>query len=115
MSIELGKQGEVRASDYLRSEGYEIIEANYRYKRNEIDLIAQYKNMLVFVEVKAKSSSSFGYPEDAVDEGKAERIIEAAEQYIYDQNWQGMIRFDIISLLKQGEKVEIKHFKDAFH
>ncbi|MEP2773018.1 MAG: YraN family protein [Fulvivirga sp.] len=115
MSTELGKQGEARAADFLRSKGYEIIETNYRHKRNEIDLIAQYKNTLVFVEVKSKGSVSYGFPEEAVDSKKAARIIEAAEQYVFEQNWQGLLRFDIVAIINNNENSEINHFEDAFY
>lgn len=115
MSTSLGKQGERYAAAFLQTKGYEVVETNYRYKRNEIDLIVKKGTLLVFVEVKAKSSSAYGYPEASVDNNKAARVIEAAEHYILTNNWTGIIRFDIVAILTLGQKIEVKHFEDAFH
>ncbi|WP_306415995.1 YraN family protein [Fulvivirga ulvae] len=70
-----GKDGEQRAAEYLMGKGYELLERNYRYKRSEIDIIIKKEQLLVFVEVKTRSYSSFGYPEDAVDGIKIKKVI----------------------------------------
>lgn len=111
-----GKDGEKLASRYLEGKGYEILEKNFRYKRGEIDLVAKKEGLLIFIEVKTRSGTGFGYPEEAVDEKKEEMVMDTADQYVYDKNWNGPIRFDIISiLLKPSSEPEIMHFKDAFH
>lgn len=110
-----GKHGEKLAANYLKNHGYEILEENYRHKRGEIDIIAKKKGLLVFVEVKSKTIDKYGFPEEAVDSKKEEMIITTADQYLFDKNWQGPIRFDIISILGQGDNTEISHFKDAFY
>ncbi|MDX1628759.1 MAG: YraN family protein [Fulvivirga sp.] len=116
MSLAVGKTGEAKACSYLRDQGYAILETNYRFKRNEIDIIASKNGTLVFVEVKSKSYNRFGHPEDMVDEPKAERIMETAEQYIYENDWTGNIRFDVLALIIKDRMVcEITHFEDAFH
>jgi len=116
MSIETGNIGESKAAEYLIENGYSILEKNYRHKRNEIDLIAVRDELLVFVEVKTKSYTQFGNPEEMVDQAKADRVISAAENYVFEQDWPHNIRFDIVSVLMKGERVqEIKHFEDAFH
>jgi putative endonuclease len=112
--IKAGNNGENRAAEFLQGKGFEIVARNYRYKHAEIDLIARQENLLVFVEVKTRSSSSFGEPEAFVDKRKAAKIFEGAEQYMYENNWHGNIRFDIVSV-KMEMKVEIVHFEDAFH
>jgi putative endonuclease len=66
------------------------------------------------VEVKTRKSSSIGEPESFVDVKKAAKIVEGAEQYLHEINWQGNIRFDIISV-KPGSQPEVIHFEDAFH
>lgn len=114
MHQEAGKKGEALAAQYLEDKGYQIRDRNYRYRRAEIDLIAQKDNLLVFVEVKARSGTAFGYPEDFVDEKQASRIISAADQYIRHINWNGGIRFDIIAVMMQT-KLNIHHFEDAFY
>ncbi len=106
----IGDAGEEQALEYLLSEGFYLVKKNYRYKRNEIDLIVTKKDLLVFVEVKYRSSNNFGTPETSVNDKKIARIQEAAENLIYDLDWKGNIRFDIISILKNEE---IKHLKDV--
>ncbi len=112
--IETGNTGENLAADFLQKKGYEIVARNYRYKRAEIDLIVQQKNLLVFVEVKTRTSSSFGEPEAFVDTKKTVKIFEGAGQYIHETNWNGNIRFDIVSV-KMDTNQEVVHFEDAFH
>ena len=112
--IRTGNTGETLAADFLQQKGFEVVVRNYRYKHSEIDLIVKQNNMLVFVEVKTRSSSSYGEPEAFVDSRKASKIIEGAEQYVYENNWNGNIRFDIVSV-KIGANSEIVHFEDAFH
>jgi len=112
--IKTGNKGENLAADFLQKKGYEIVARNYRYKHAEIDLIVRQKNLFVFVEVKTRSSSSFGEPEAFVDTKKAAKIFEGAEQYIHEANWNGNIRFDIVSV-KTGAEPEIVHFEDAMH
>ncbi len=106
-----GKEGEALAAAYLKQLGYELVERNYRHKKAEIDLIVQKDNWLVFVEVKARSEDTFGYPELFVDARKAALLMQAAEAYVYARNWQGHVRFDVVSVnLKTGD---IRHFEDA--
>ena len=109
-----GKEGEDRAAEYLQGKGYEIIVRNYRYKHAEIDLIVKKGSFIVFVEVKTRSYSFFGEPEAFVDSKKAATVIGAAEQYTFDNKYEGNIRFDIVSV-KKGENPEIVHFEDAFY
>lgn len=112
--IKTGNLGENLAAKFLQEKGWEIVERGYRYKHAEIDLIVKKENLLVFVEVKTRRSVSFGEPETFVDAKKAAKIFEGAEQYTYEHNWNGNIRFDIVSV-KLGEPPEIEHFEDAFH
>jgi putative endonuclease len=111
---ELGQEGERLAEEYLLSKGYHIEERNFRSGRAEIDLIASKNELLVFVEVKTRTRSDYGMPEDSVDERKAELITDAAENYIDKTNWKGNIRFDIIAIIKK-DIPDIQHFEDAFY
>jgi putative endonuclease len=108
-----GDKGEALALKYLNKQGYTLLAKNYRYKRAEIDLIMRHKETLVFVEVKARSGTGYGHPEEAVDEKKAAMIMEAADHYIYESAWEGAIRFDVIAVMLQPQ-VSIRHFEDAF-
>ncbi|MFM7859336.1 MAG: YraN family protein [Flammeovirgaceae bacterium] len=113
--IKKGKEGEELAAAFLKNKGYEIIERNFRHQRNEVDLIAKKNNWLVFVEVKYRTSVAFGYPEDFVDYKKARNVVDAAVEYQYKINWQGTVRYDIVSVLEIDGQIEVKHFEDAFY
>lgn len=112
--LKTGSRGEALAADFLLEKGFELVAKNYRYKHAEIDLIVKRDNLLVFVEVKTRKSSSFGEPESFVDEKKAAKIFEGADHYIFENNWNGNIRFDIISVKLEAVPV-IEHFEDALN
>lgn len=112
--IKTGNKGEEFATNFLMEKGYEIVARNYRYKHAEIDIIARLNTFLVFVEVKTRSSSAFGEPEDFVNKHKAGKIMEGAEQFMIDHGYHGNIRFDIISI-KLADAPIIEHFEDAFY
>ena len=103
------------AARFLIDKGFEIVERNYRHKRSEIDLIVKKDNWLILVEVKLRSSDAYGYPEDFVDYKKAKNIVDGAEQYTYDKNWQGNVRYDIVSIRLQQDQTEIIQIEDAFY
>lgn len=109
-----GDRGEYIASHFLEQKGFEILERNYRYKRAELDLICLKDNLLIFVEVKARTRKDYGMPEDAVNDHKITQLQAAAEDYIYAINWQKDIRFDIVSVNLKDEK-DILHIEDAFY
>lgn len=110
-----GKEGEEIAAKYLESKGYEILARNYRLKRWEIDIIGKENEVYVFVEVKSRSSSNFGFPEDFLSPQQEGRIRSAAIYYLVEQNITPKdIRFDIISVLANEKNIEIEHFEDAF-
>ncbi len=110
-----GKKGEELAAKYLEDKGYEIIERNYRWKRYEIDIIVKKEPFLVFVEVKTKTNTSYGLPEDDVTPRKASQVTAAAEEYLYESGWKKEIRFDIVAVVIKGQSVEIEHIEDAFY
>jgi putative endonuclease len=112
---ETGARGEQFAESYLREQGYEILCRNWRYGHKEIDLIADDKGMLVFVEIKARSGLRFGFPEEAVTLKKQSNMQLAAEAYLEKKPAYRTVRFDVIALLYSGEQVrEIRHLVDAF-
>jgi len=110
--VNLGKKGEEIAVEYLKKEGYEIVETNYRHGRNEIDIISKMGDLLVFVEVKARSNLQYGFPESFVSKKQEKRITQTAEHYIFENNWEQNIRFDVISI-ETTKGPRITHFKDA--
>lgn len=112
--ITTGQKGEQAAARYLEENGYIIARRNYRYRRAEVDIIATQGDVLVFVEVKTRSSAVFGFPEEAVSTHKEAQLLSAAEEYIYQTDWQKEVRFDIIAITLTP-KLEIHHIEDAFH
>jgi putative endonuclease len=113
--IKKGKEAEDMAADFLLKQGYEIVMRNYRYQRSEIDLIVRKDNWLIFVEVKMRSSDAFGYPEEFVDYKKAKNIVFGAEQYTFDNDYQGNVRYDVVAISMRDGVPEIRHFEDAFY
>ena len=109
----MGLEGEQLAADYLKKDGWVIHEMNYRFSRSEIDLIASKDDLLVFVEVKTRTNTSFRLPEEFVDDKKVPHILKGADHYINEINWKGNIRFDIMAIIKKQD-MEIKHIEYAF-
>jgi putative endonuclease len=112
--IEIGRLGENLAAEFLTKKGWEIVNRNYRHGKAEIDLIVRRDDWTIFVEVKTRSSSVYGEPEDFVTEFQARKIYEAAEEFIFSTDWQGHVRFDIVSI-KLGNPPEIEHVEDAIN
>jgi putative endonuclease len=110
-NTELGRIGEEKAINFLKEKGYHILAQNYRYRKDEIDIIAQLGKLLVFVEVKARKNNYYGYPEEFVNKSKARNVIRAAQNYIITKNWVAKIRFDIIAITGN----DLVHFEDAFY
>jgi putative endonuclease len=108
---EIGRKNEKLAQNFLKDNGYEIIQTNFQCKFGEIDIICKENNNLVFVEVRSKSYDYFGTPEETVEYQKQQKIIKTANYFIekskidYEE-----VRFDVISILDG----KIKHIKNAF-
>lgn len=112
--VELGKQGERISIDYLLKAGYSILEQNWRFSRAEIDIIAKDGEVLVFIEVKTRSTDFFGDPALAVNAQKQKLLTDAAGAYMEHISHDWEIRFDIISVIIKSEGHDLKHYKDAF-
>lgn len=116
---ELGKKGEELAVEFLRKEGYKILNRNWTFQKAEIDIIAQKESILAIVEVKTRSSLDFGAPQDFVKPKKIQLLIKAVNAYINDREKDFCddlnIRFDIIAIHKNGETFAIEHLTDAFY
>ncbi len=108
----LGTQKENIAVEYLRKQGYTIIQMNFRCKQGEIDIIATDENYLVFVEVKYRADSHCGNPGEAIDFRKQKKIYRVAEYYLYNSrlSQDTPCRFDAVII--EGEDVTL--IKDAF-
>jgi len=117
----LGPEGEQLAVDYLVQKGYRIVERNYRFQRNEIDIIALNRNIFCFVEVKTRLSSAKGHPAEAVTPQKQREIVKAAQAFLaLSGDMETDCRFDVVAILVQsmdGNRIDsfvLEHFIDAF-
>jgi putative endonuclease len=111
---EIGRRGENLAAKFLEEKGFTVAARNFRYGKAEIDLIVQRDEWLLFIEVKTRTSLTYGQPEEFLTDRQVNRIFDAAEEYIYQIDWQGHIRFDVVSI-KLGKEIEIEHFEDAIN
>lgn len=115
----LGDDGERFAVKYLQSKDYRILEKNFRYSRNaEIDIIAEVDDTIIFVEVKTRSSQSYGRPSEAVTINKQQKIIQAAQNFLQSKNlFECSCRFDVIEVFANGTNCadwKINHIENAF-
>ena len=111
-----GKLGEDAVAKFLETQGYKILARNFRIRSAEIDIIAQKDDVIVFVEVKARSDIRHGLPSEAVTVRKQKKIIEAAGVFLQDENFsECACRFDVIEIYLRGGVVEeINHIENAF-
>lgn len=112
-----GRIGEQLAADFLTRQGFEIAGRNVRTSSGEIDLLARLGNLLVFVEVKTRTSTRFGFPEEAITPKKMAHMTACAEEYLQNhaeccQEW----RLDVISILAENSRndPQIEWFENVF-
>ena len=110
----IGQKGEELAQAYLKDQGYTIKETNWKFSHAEIDIIAEKDGVLVFVEVKTKTYTYYGAPEESIDAKKERLICDAAAGYMVKNSYEWEFRFDIISILLKKGSYELEHFEDAF-
>lgn len=109
-----GKLGEDLACKYLENNGYKVIERNFFARQGEIDIIALDKNEIVFIEVKARTSISYGKPVEAVDTNKQKHLIKTVEYYLYSRNLENeFIRLDVIEIYLFKNKYRVNHIKQV--
>lgn len=113
-NIQIGQKAEEMARIWLTNKGYETICSNFRAGRAEIDIILRFNGIIVFVEVKMRTTNLFGFPETFVSERKKQLVQDAAERWLIENQWYGPIRFDILALEGNGSEVLFTHFEDAF-
>lgn len=111
---DLGKKGEQLAIEYLINNGYTIVEKNYRFKKAEVDIIAQQNNVLVAIEVKTRSTTYFGNPQDFVNPKKIQLLVTAIDNYVVEKDLDVEVRFDIVAIINTKGTYKIEHIKDAF-
>ena len=114
----IGAAGELVAVKFLKSKKYIIHTTNYSNRYGEVDIIAEKDGVVAFIEVKTRKNSQYGRPSDFVTPAKQQRIISAAQYYVYNNGITEKLRFDVIEVLT-GDDVEhpkyyVNHIKDAF-
>jgi putative endonuclease len=114
-SHDLGRKGEELAVEYLKKSGFKILHRNWKWGRNEIDLIAENDDFIIFTEVKARNEDCLLQPVTAVTKDKQKSIIIAADGYVNRFKIDKESRFDIITVIKKPESFEIEHIPDAFY
>ena len=114
----IGAAGEQIAVRFLKSKKYIIHTTNYSNRYGEIDIIAEKDGVVAFIEVKTRKNSKYGRPSEFVTLAKQQRIISAAEYYVYNNGITEKLRFDVIEVLVKEEdsspKYYVNHIKDAF-
>ncbi len=113
---DLGRLGEDRAAEFLGSRSFTVLDRNYRFMRAEVDIVAATEREIVFVEVKTRSSTAFGEPEEHIDSAKKKQLFKVAEAWLHERRMEGSpVRFDVISILRPGRPDEkINHIEGAF-
>lgn len=115
ISNPVGKKGEDIATNFLKKKGYKILERNYRKSYGEIDIIAIHKKILVFVEVKTRTTDLFGKPEEQISTSKLRSLIKTAEFYKSSHSsLPDSMRIDLISVILDNNENEsnIKHIEN---
>jgi putative endonuclease len=113
--IELGKQGEQLAVNWLVDKGYSILHRNWRFGKYELDIIAIKDGLLHIVEVKVRSSTQFGFPEENVSKKKFNSIKLGAEEFLFQHPEYHNIQFDILSInIVNGTENEFFFIEDVF-
>ena len=113
--LNLGREGENIATDFLRSIGFKVLERNYKYGRKDIDIVCRDGKTIVFVEVKAGRSKRFGAPLERVNNKKQQNITQVAKSFIQRNDCSGYdFRFDVIAIDAKSGSNRIDHIKNAF-
>lgn len=116
--MKLGNGGEKIAKDYMINKGYDFLAENYRYDRAETDLIFKKdkEKLIVFMEVKTRTSSFFAEPEDSITERKQGQMVKSAEGFLSaNEEYEGYERrFDVMAIIVKGKETKINHLENIF-
>jgi putative endonuclease len=111
----LGNTGEDLAAEYLTKTGYKILFRNWKWGRNEIDIIATKDDIIAFVEVKTRTREFLAGLPAAVPGSKQRSIIYAADGYVQKYKVDKVSRFDILTIIVNGDNKEIEYIEDAYY
>ncbi|OWR15556.1 YraN family protein [Chryseobacterium sp. VAUSW3] len=112
---DFGNLAEDLAVEYLEKKNYRIIARNFRYQKAEIDIVAEFDNLIVVTEVKARSYNTLIEPQEAVTKKKIKSIVMCTDFFMQDRTIDKQVRFDIITVLRDEKGVlQLTHIQDAF-
>jgi putative endonuclease len=115
---DIGDRGEDVAAAHLEEAGYRVLERNYHFERNEVDLVCfdpDGGGEIVFVEVKTRSGMEFGAPEASITEEKQKSLMTVARAYLHERRFEGApARFDVVTVMLRNEQPEVNHYENAF-
>lgn len=117
MGRRIGLVGEELAANYIKNKGYNVLDRNYRTKLGELDIIARKQDIVIFIEVKTRTSGAYGMPSEAVNYKKQQTIRKLSQQYIlYKKLDKGRFnyRFDVIEVKLIEKRYKIVHIENAF-
>ena len=113
----IGAYGETIARDFLTTNGYKILDMNYRNRYGEIDIICKNNNIIIFCEIKSRYTDTFGSPIESITYYKQRQIIKLSEIYLLYKKYQNYnVRYDVIEIIFNNKNASFKlnHLKDAF-
>lgn len=112
---DFGNLAENLAADFLTHKNYKILVRNFRYQRAEVDIIAEFEDLIVVIEVKARSFNSLIEPQEAVTKKKIKAILLCSDFFMTENAIDKEVRFDIITVVPdESGKLVIEHIEDAF-
>lgn len=112
---DFGNLAEDLAVEYLEKKNYRIIARNFRYQKAEIDIVAEFDDLIVVTEVKARSYNTLIEPQEAVTKKKIKSIVMCTDFFMQDRKIDKEVRFDIITVLPDEKGVlQLTHIQDAF-
>jgi putative endonuclease len=111
---QLGIFGEKIAEKYVTEKGYLILNRNFRFGKNEIDLVTEFSGKLIVIEVKTRQTAEIGEPWRSVTRAKQRQIIRVANFYIHEFNVHLETQFDVISIVHNSFRTNIEHIESAF-
>ncbi len=111
----LGQRGEELAVAHLEKQGYFVRERNWRCTAGEIDIVAEDGGCLVFVEVRTRRGREYGSPEESVTPAKQSKLVEVAQTYLQEHNWDGDWRIDVVAveMTSRGKLLRVELIKNA--
>ncbi len=103
------------AAKYLKSNGFKILDTNFRCAIGEIDIVAKEKDAIVFIEVKTRKSDNLAGPFESIGKRKQNKIRDLAEYYIQEKDYSDCeIKFDVLSIVRDGQNNKIEYIANAF-